>query len=137
MILQSAFQNDRDKIYASQEEIKAIDERYAQGQTTEIQQPEAGFFEGMGEAWKGLPAGALKSASLLEEVAANTGLSHINPDRIEQEDAVGGFSIDDAEKHQAILRSRLESDAKAHREEADGRFGIKPETVGMAGQVLY
>ena len=137
MILQSAFQNDRDKVYASQEEINAVNERYAQGQTTEIQQPEAGFFEGMGEAWKGLPAGALKSASLLEEVAANTGLSHINPDRLEQEDAVGGFSIEDTEKHQAILRSRLESDAKAHREEADGRFGIKPETVGMAGQILY
>ena len=137
MILQSAFQNDRDKVYASQEEINAVNERYAQGQTTEIQQPEAGFFEGMGEAWKGLPAGALKSVSLLEEVAANTGLSHINPDRLEQEDAVGGFSIEDAEKHQKALRSRLESDAKAHREEADGRFGIKPETVGMAGQILY
>ena len=137
MILQSAFQNDRDKIYASQEEIKEVDNRYAQGQTMEIQQQEAGFFEGIGEAWKGLPAGALKSVSLLEEVAANTGLSHINPDRIDQEDAVGGFSIEDAEKHQEILRVRLESDAKAHREEADGRFGIKPETVGMAGQVLY
>lgn len=137
MILQSAFQNDRDKIYASQEEIKEVDNRYAQGQTMEIQQQEAGFFEGIGEAWKGLPAGALKSVSLLEEVAANTGLSHINPDRIDQEDAVGGFSIEDAEKHQEILRARLESDAKAHREEADGRFGIKPETVGMAGQVLY
>lgn len=134
MILQSAFQNDRDKVYASQEEIKAVDERYAQGLTTEIEQPEAGFFDGIGEAWKGLPAGGLKSMSLLEEVAANTGLSHINPDRIEQE---GGYVIEDAEKHQEIVRNRLESDAKAHREEANGRFGIEPETVGMAGQVLY
>lgn len=134
MILQSAFQNDRDKVYASQEEIKAVDERYAQGLTTEIEQPEAGFFDGIGEAWKGLPAGGLKSMSLLEEVAANTGLSHINPDRIEQE---SGYVIEDAEKHQEIVRNRLESDAKAHREEANGRFGIEPETVGMAGQVLY
>lgn len=134
MILQSAFQNDRDKVYASQEEIKAVDERYAQGLTTEIEQPEAGFFDGIGEAWKGLPAGGLKSMSLLEEVAANTGLSHINPDRIEQE---SGYVIEDAEKHEEIVRNRLESDAKAHREEANGRFGIEPETVGMAGRFLY
>ncbi len=134
MILQSAFQNDRDKVYASQEEIKMLDERHEQGQGIEIENPEAGFFEGMGEAWKGLPSGALKSMSLLEEVAANTGLSNIDPQRIEQE---SGYVIEDAEKHQAMVRSRLESDAKKHREEARERFGIEPDTVGMAGQVLY
>lgn len=134
MILQGVFQDDRDKVIASQDEIKALQQRHEQGQGIEIEKPEAGIFEGVTEAWKGVPAGALKTMSLLEEVAANTGLTHINPDRIEQE---GGYVIEDAEKHQEVLRARMESDAKKHREEANGRFGIEPDTVGMAGQILY
>ncbi len=133
MILQGVFQDDRNKPIVSAEHIAELERRHAEGLDAELPKPEPGFFDGIGEAWKGLPAGALKSASLATEIGANSGWVNVDRERLEQE---GGY-VENAEKYQKQLSERMEAEAKEYRELANGKFGIDSETVGMAGQILY
>lgn len=133
MILQGVFQDDRNKPIVSAEHIAELERRHTEGLDAELPKPEPGFFDGVTEAWKGLPAGALKSASLATEIGANSGWVNVGRERLEQE---GGY-VENAEKYQKQLSERMESEAKEYRELANGKFGIDSETVGMAGQILY
>lgn len=135
MLLQQIHSPISDKPLLSEEEAKAADQRFEEGiEPAPIPVPEenAGFFDGIGEAtWKGAVSGFLKSGSVYSTMVGASGL----PEAVE--------SMAMAETGQEALvdsdtvRDRLQNDAISMRERARKDYGVNPETMGTAAQIVY
>ena len=101
----------------------------------ELQKPEAGFFDGIGEAaWKGPVAGALKTASAFDTMLSSTGMARSALQHYQNE--TGDF-FDDLDKRQVEVENQLDKDARQVRAMAKKDFSVNPETMGTAAQIVY
>ena len=137
MILQEVFAPVNEVKPLSKDQMDAMDKAREQDDFVlpELEKPEPGFFDGMGEAsWKGVASGALKSASALDTVLSSTGMvrAALNNAQIET-----GYTFDDLDKRQSEIENRLNQDSKELRRRAKDDFGIDPTTMGTAAQIVY
>lgn len=137
MILQEVFAPVNEVKPLSKDQMDAMDKAREQDDFVlpELEKPEPGFFDGMGEAsWKGVASGALKSASALDTVLSSTGMvrAALNNAQIET-----GYTFDDLDKRQSEIENRLDQDSKELRRRARDDFGIDPTTMGTAAQIIY
>ena len=101
----------------------------------QLQKPEPGFFDGIGEAaWKGPVAGALKTASAFDTLLSSTGMARSALQHYQNE--TGNF-FDDLDKRQIEVENQLDKDARQVRAMAKKDFGVNPETMGTAAQIVY
>lgn len=137
MILQEVFAPVNEVKPLSKDQMDAMDKAREQDDFVlpELEKPEPGFFDGMGEAsWKGVASGALKSASALDTVLSSTGMvrAALNNAQIET-----GYTFDDLDKRQSEIENRLDQDSKELRRRARDDFGVDPTTMGTAAQIIY
>lgn len=137
MILQEVFAPVDQVKPLSQDQMDSMDEAREQDDFVipELEKPAAGFFDGMGEAtWKGVASGALKSASALDTALSGTGMvrAALNNAQVET-----GYMFDDIEGRTQHVENLLDQDSKALRKRARDEFGIDPETMGTAAQIMY
>lgn len=101
----------------------------------QLQKPEPGFFDGIGEAaWKGPVTGALKTASAFDTLLSSTGMARSALQHYQNE--TGDF-FDDLDKRQVEVENQLDKDARQVRAMAKKDFGVNPETMGTAAQIVY
>lgn len=137
MILQEVFAPVNEVKPLSKDQMDAMDKAREQDDFAlpELEKPEPGFFDGMGEAsWKGVASGALKSASALDTALSSTGMvrAALNNAQIET-----GYTFDDLDKRQSEIENRLDQDSKELRRRARDDFGVDPTTMGTAAQIIY
>lgn len=137
MILQEVFAPVNEVKPLSKDQMDAMDKAREQDDFVlpELEKPEPGFFDGMGEAsWKGVASGALKSASALDTALSSTGMvrAALNNAQIET-----GYTFDDLDKRQSEIENRLDQDSKELRRRARDDFGVDPTTMGTAAQIIY
>lgn len=137
MILQEVFAPVNEVKPLSKDQMDAMDKAREQDDFVlpELEKPEPGFFDGMGEAsWKGVASSALKSASALDTALSSTGMvrAALNNAQIET-----GYTFDDLDKRQSEIENRLDQDSKELRRRARDDFGIDPTTMGTAAQIIY
>ena len=137
MILQEVFAPVNEVKPLSKDQMDAMDKAREQDDSVkpELQKPEPGFFDGMGEAsWKGVASGALKSASALDTALSSTGMvrAALNNAQVET-----GYMFDDIEGRAQHVENLLDKDSKALRKRARDEFGIDPTTMGTAAQIVY
>lgn len=137
MILQEVFAPVNEVKPLSKDQMDAMDKAREQDDFVlpELEKPEPGFFDGMGEAgWKGVASSALKSASALDTVLSSTGMvrAALNNAQIET-----GYTFDDLDKRQSEIENRLDQDSKELRRRARDDFGVDPTTMGTAAQIIY
>lgn len=137
MILQEVFAPVNEVKPLSKDQMDAMDKAREQDDFVlpELEKPEPGFFDGMGEAsWKGVASGALKSASALDTALSSTGMvrAALNNAQIET-----GYTFDDLEERTAHVENLLDQDSKALRKRARDEFGVDPTTMGTAAQIVY
>ena len=137
MILQEVFAPVNEVKPLSKDQMDAMDKARDQDDFVlpELEKPEPGFFDGMGEAgWKGVASSALKSASALDTALSSTGMvrAALNNAQIET-----GYTFDDLDKRQSEIENRLDQDSKELRRRARDDFGIDPTTMGTAAQIIY
>lgn len=137
MILQEVFAPVNEVKPLSKDQMDAMDKVREQDDFVlpELEKPEPGFFDGMGEAsWKGVASSALKSASALDTVLSSTGMvrAALNNAQIET-----GYTFDDLDKRQSEIENRLDQDSKELRRRARDDFGVDPTTMGTAAQIIY
>ena len=137
MILQEVFAPVNEVKPLSKDQMDAMDKAREQDDFVlpELEKPEPGFFDGMGEAsWKGVASGALKSASALDTALSSTGMvrAALNNAQIET-----GHTFDDLDKRQSEIENRLDQDSKELRRRARDEFGVDPTTMGTAAQIIY
>ena len=137
MILQEVFAPVDQVKPLSQDQMDSMDEAREQDDFVipELEKPAPGFFDGMGEAtWKGVASGALKSASALDTALSGTGMvrAALNNAQVET-----GYMFDDIEGRTQHVENLLDQDSKALRKRARDEFGIDPETMGTAAQIMY
>lgn len=135
MLLQQIHSPITDKPLLSEEEAKAADQRFEEGiEPAPIPVPEesAGFFDGIGEAaWKGAASGFLKSGSVYSTMVGASGLPEAAESMAMAE--TGQEALVDAD----TVRDRIEQDAINMRERARKDYGVNPETMGTATQIVY
>lgn len=135
MLLQQIHSPIPDKPLLSEEEAKAADQRFEEGfEPAPIPVPEenAGFFDGIGEAaWKGAISGFLKSGSVYSSMVGASGLPEAAESMAMAE--TGQEALVDAD----TVRDRIEQDAINMRERARKDYGVNPETMGTAAQIVY
>lgn len=135
MLLQQIHSPITDKPLLSEEEAKAADQRFEEGvEPAPIPVPEesAGFFDGIGEAaWKGAASGFLKSGSVYSTMVGASGLPEAAESMAMAE--TGQEALVDAD----TIRDRIEQDAINMRERARKDYGVNPETMGTAAQIVY
>ena len=101
----------------------------------ELEKPEPGFFDGMGEAsWKGVASGALKSASAFDTALSSTGMVRAALQNAEVET---GYAFEDIDQRTSAIENRLNQDSKELRRRAKEDYGVNPETMGTAAQIVY
>ena len=137
MILQEVFAPVNEVKPLSKDQMEAMDKAREQDDFVlpELEKPEPGFFDGMGEAsWKGVASSALKSASALDTALSSTGMvrAALNNAQIET-----GYTFDDLDKRQSEIENRLDQDSKELRRRARDDFGVDPTTMGTAAQIIY
>ena len=137
MILQEVFAPVNEVKPLSKDQMDAMDKAREQDDFVlpELEKPEPGFFDGMGEAsWKGVASGALKSASAFDTALSSTGMvrAALNNAQIET-----GYTFDDLDKRQSEIENRLDQDSKELRRRARDDFGVDPTTMGTAAQIIY
>lgn len=137
MILQEVFAPVNEVKPLSKDQMDAMDKAREQDDFVlpELEKPEPGFFDGMGEAsWKGVASGALKSASALDTALSSTGMvrAALNNAQIET-----GYTFDDLDKRQSEIENHLDQDSKELRRRARDDFGVDPTTMGTAAQIIY
>lgn len=137
MILQEVFAPVNEVKPLSKDQMDAMDKAREQDDFVlpELEKPEPGFFDGMGEAsWKGVASSALKSASALDTALSSTGMvrAALNNAQIET-----GYTFDDLDKRQSEIENRLDQDSKELRRRARDDFGVDPTTMGTAAQIIY
>lgn len=137
MILQEVFAPVNEVKPLSKDQMDAMDKAREQDDFVlpELEKPEPGFFDGMGEAsWKGVASGALKSASALDTALSSTGMvrAALNNAQIET-----GYTFDNLDKRQSEIENRLDQDSKELRRRARDDFGVDPTTMGTAAQIIY
>ena len=137
MILQEVFAPVNEVKPLSKDQMDAMDKAREQDDFVlpELEKPEPGFFDGMGEAsWKGVASSVLKSASALDTALSSTGMvrAALNNAQIET-----GYTFDDLDKRQSEIENRLDQDSKELRRRARDDFGIDPTTMGTAAQIIY
>ncbi len=137
MILQEVFAPVDQVKPLSKDQMNTMDEAREQDDFVipELEKPAPGFFDGMGEAtWKGVASGALKSASALDTALSGTGMvrAALNNAQVET-----GYMFDDIEGRTQHVENLLDQDSKALRKRARDEFGIDPETMGTAAQIMY
>ena len=137
MILQEVFAPVNEAKPLSKDQMDAMDKAREQDDFVlpELEKPEPGFFDGMGEAgWKGVASSALKSASAFDTALSSTGMvrAALNNAQIET-----GYTFDDLDKRQSEIENRLDQDSKELRRRARDDFGVDPTTMGTAAQIIY
>ena len=137
MILQEVFAPVNEVKPLSKDQMDAMDKAREQDDFVlpELEKPEPGFFDGMGEAsWKGVTSSVLKSASALDTALSSTGMvrAALNNAQIET-----GYTFDDLDKRQSEIDNRLDQDSKELRRRARDDFGVDPTTMGTAAQIIY
>ena len=135
MLLQQIHSPITDKPLLSEEEAKAADQRFAEGiepDNIPVPTENAGFFDGIGEAaWKGIASGLLKSGSVYSTMIGASGLP---------ESAEGMYMAETGQEalvDSDTVRDRLQNDAISMRERARKDYGVNPETMGLAAQIVY
>lgn len=137
MILQEVFAPVDEMKPLSKEQMDAMDKAREDDDFVlpELEKPEPGFFDGMGEAsWKGVASSALKSASAFDTALSSTGVVRAALQNAEVET---GYAFEDIDQRTSAIENRLNQDSKELRRRAKEDYGIDPTTMGTAAQIVY
>ena len=137
MILQEVFAPVDEMKPLSKEQMDAMDKAREDDDFVlpELEKPEPGFFDGMGEAsWKGVASSALKSASAFDTALSSTGVVRAALQNAEVET---GYAFEDIDQRTSAIENRVNQDSKELRRRAKEDYGIDPTTMGTAAQIVY